>query len=60
MVLLCCWHLWNHHHDVVFRAKPPSLHRLLSSCREATELWRWRLPVPLRGELDFWSNLFAM
>ena len=58
MILLCCWHLWNHRHDVVFRGMPPNLHRLLTACREATELWCWRLPAALRCELDYWRNVF--
>lgn len=42
-ILLCCWQLWKHRNAVVFRAEPPSLARLLGSCREDAALWRGRL-----------------
>ena len=60
MVLLCCWNLWIHCHDVVFRRRAPSLQNLLFSCREAAELWRWRLPPSQRGDVEYWRNLFFM
>jgi hypothetical protein len=60
MFLLYCWQLWNHSHDVVFHDSPPSLHRLLAACREAADLWRYRLPNALRCDVDYWSHKFAM
>lgn len=60
MFLLCCWHLWLHRHGVVFRHQAMNLRYLLLECHNATQLWRWRLPVQLRDEVEHWSNLFLM
>ena len=60
MFLLCCWQLWNHRHNVVFRSKSPNLRHLLLECRAAAKLWRWRLPALQRGDSDYWSSLFVM
>jgi hypothetical protein len=37
-LLLCCWRLWKHRHDVVFRSLPPCYDRLLVRCREDDNL----------------------
>jgi len=60
MILLCCWNLWLHRHDVVFRRRDPSLRQLLFSCREAAELWRWRLPPAQRSDVEYWRTRFVM
>ena len=60
MILLCCWNLWLHRHDVVFRRRDPSLRQLLFSFREAAELWRWRLPPAQRSDVDYWRICFVM
>jgi len=60
MFLLCCWHLWLYRHGVVFRHQAMNLRYLLLECHNATQLWRWRLPVQLRDEVEHWSNLFLM
>jgi hypothetical protein len=45
LVLLCCWNIWNHRHDVVFRHLAPSLQRLLASCKATCRDWSCRLSV---------------
>jgi hypothetical protein len=60
MILLCCWQIWNHRHDVVFRHQQPSLSRLLHSCKEACRLWSSRLRPQDRSYADLWCNLFVM
>jgi hypothetical protein len=60
MILLCCWQIWNHRHDVVFRQLQPSLPRLLHACKEACRLWSCRLRPQDRVYTDFWCNLFVM
>lgn len=42
---LCCWNLWKHRNEVVFRHESPSLPRLLLHCRSVAALWRCRLPA---------------
>ncbi|TVU23656.1 hypothetical protein EJB05_26035, partial [Eragrostis curvula] len=59
-LLLCCWQLWKHRHDVVFRHMDPSLPRLLRSCRDEAMLWRCRLPIHDRGVVDNWCVMFQM
>ncbi|OEL28656.1 hypothetical protein BAE44_0010324, partial [Dichanthelium oligosanthes] len=36
MLLLCCWQLWKHQHDVVFRSAPLYLPGPLQSCKTET------------------------
>lgn len=43
LLLLICWEIWKHRHDVVFRAMPPDLSRLIAACRESAKMWRCRL-----------------
>lgn len=59
-LLLCCWNIWNHRHDVVFRHQAPSLSRLLSSCKQAARLWSCRLRQQDRNISDVWCHLFTM
>lgn len=44
-LLLCLWRIWNHHHDMVFRPRDPSLGCLLNSCKEDAALWTERMPI---------------
>ncbi|CAO2178466.1 unnamed protein product [Urochloa humidicola] len=60
MLLLCCWQLWKHRHEVVFRAMQPSLPRLLLACKQEAQLWRCRLPIHSRHVIDFWCSKFHM
>ena len=60
IILLCCWQIWNHRHDVVFRHQQPCLSRLLYSCRETCRLWSSRLRSQDRSIADHWCNLFVM
>ena len=60
MLLLCCWNIWNHRHDVVFRHQQPSLRRLLAACKEAARLWGCRLRQRDRHLVDVWCQMFVM
>lgn len=59
-LLLCCWNIWNHRHDVVFRQQAPCLRRLLSSCKQAARLWGCCLRPQDRNIVDVWCHLFTM
>lgn len=43
-ILLFCWQLWKHRHDVVFRTLPPNLNRLASTIKETACSWQCLLP----------------
>lgn len=43
-LLLCCWEIWKHKHDVIFRRFPPSIDRLVAAYMESAKLWQCRLP----------------
>ncbi|GJN35428.1 hypothetical protein PR202_gb24205 [Eleusine coracana subsp. coracana] len=58
-LLLCCWRLWKHRHDVVFRLLPPSSARLFAGCREDAELWTCRLPHSDRHVAQAWTLLLS-
>ncbi|GJN10304.1 hypothetical protein PR202_ga28387 [Eleusine coracana subsp. coracana] len=59
LLLLCCWRLWKHRHDVVFRSMPPCYARLLVGCRKDAELWSCRLPQADRYVTHAWVSLFS-
>lgn len=59
-LLLCCWNIWNHRHDVVFRQQNPCLRRLLTSCKQAARLWSCRLRPHERQIADVWCQIFTM
>ena len=59
MILLCCWQLWNHRHDVVFRQQQPSLSRLLATCKAACRLWSCRLRSQDKWVVDYWCDKFV-
>lgn len=57
-LILLCWKIWKHRHDVVFRALLPDHSRLIAACRESARLWRSRLPRNNASLYEFWcSNL---
>jgi len=33
-ILLCCWEIWKHRNEVVFRGMQPKIDRLVSACKE--------------------------
>lgn len=43
-LILCCWHIWKHRNEVVFRSAAPSIPNLLLACKDAPLLWRCRIP----------------
>jgi hypothetical protein len=60
LLLLCCWQLWKHRNEVIFRQAQPSLPYLLTKCREDALLWKDRLPPRLQHIADSWCSLFLM
>jgi hypothetical protein len=44
LILLYCWELWKHQHDVVFRGMNLVHEHLIAACRQNTKLWQCRLP----------------
>ena len=56
LLLLLCWELWKHRHDVVFRDMPPSHSRLIVACRESARQWRCRLSKNDARLSSFWCN----
>jgi hypothetical protein len=52
--LLCLWHLWKHRNGVVFNGLAPSLSLVRKNCREDAVLWRARLPMEQRADVDLW------
>ncbi|TVT99504.1 hypothetical protein EJB05_55173, partial [Eragrostis curvula] len=57
-MLLCCWRIWKHRHDVVFHSLPPCYNRLFAGCREDAELWSCRLPQADRHIAQHWASMF--
>ncbi|KAK1698838.1 hypothetical protein QYE76_015535 [Lolium multiflorum] len=56
--LLCLWHLWKHRNGVVFERLPPSLSMLHKRCRDDATLWRARLSLEQRSDVDLWLTYF--
>ena len=52
--LLCLWHLWKHRNGVVFNGLTPSLALARKNCRDDAVLWRARLPLDHRQDVDLW------
>jgi hypothetical protein len=52
--LLCFWHLWKHRNGVVFDGLAPSLSLVRKRCRDDAILWRARLPLDHRTDVDLW------
>jgi hypothetical protein len=59
-IMLCCWHIWNHRHDVVFRQLQPSLPRLLAACKASCRQWSCRLRTQDKWVVEHWCNMFVM
>lgn len=60
LILLYCWELWKHRHDVVFRSLPPDQNRLVAACKATVRDWSCRLPVKDTTLRSFWSSLMNM
>lgn len=56
--LLCPWHLWKHRNDVVFNGLAPSIELVRKRCRDDAVLWRSRLPMSKRADVDVWLVFF--
>ena len=52
--LLCLWHIWKHRNGVVFNNLAPSLALAQKNCRDDAVLWRARLPMDRRSDVDLW------
>ncbi|TVU22848.1 hypothetical protein EJB05_32568, partial [Eragrostis curvula] len=57
-LILCCWHIWKHRNEVVFRNAAPSIPNLLLACKEAALLWRCRIPNSDSVVVDSWCSIF--
>ncbi|OEL36249.1 hypothetical protein BAE44_0002732 [Dichanthelium oligosanthes] len=57
-LLLCCWNIWKHRHDVVFRSMEPSLHRLLIACLDDARSWSCRLRREEKKVTESWCQIF--
>lgn len=60
MLLLCCWHLWKHRHEVVFRSQSPCLQRLMLACKSDCRLWSCRLPQGSAEVVNRWCEMFTV
>jgi hypothetical protein len=58
-LLLCCWRMWKHRHDITFRSLPSCYNRLLVGCREDVDLWACRLPHADRHVALAWAEVFS-
>jgi hypothetical protein len=58
LCLLCLWHLWKHRNGVVFNGLAPSLSLVRKNCRDDAVLWRARLPMEQRANVDLWLTYF--
>jgi hypothetical protein len=57
--LLCLWHIWKHRNRVVFDKTAPSLALARKNCRDDAVLWRARLPLDRRSDVDLWMSYLA-
>jgi hypothetical protein len=48
----------SNRNEVVFQGLPPSLSRLRKNCRDDAVLWRARLPMAQRCDVDLWLTFF--
>lgn len=54
--LLCFWHVWKHRNDVAFNGLIPSISLIRKNCRDDAVLWRARLPLEHRSDVDQWLS----
>jgi len=60
IILLCCWEIWKHRNEVVFRSLEPSVDRLVAACKESARSWSCRIPRLNASLAATWSNSFDM
>jgi hypothetical protein len=60
LILLCCWEIWRHRKDVVFKGLVPSVECLVGHCKEAMEAWSCRLPRRECSVSVHWRNSIVM
>jgi hypothetical protein len=58
-LLLCCWILWKHRHDVVSLSLSLSYERLMDGCRDDAELWSCRLSSNDRYVILAWVSILS-
>lgn len=56
LILLICWELQKHIHDVVFRGMAPDHSQLIAACRNSAMQWRCRVPRNDTRLSAFWCN----
>ncbi|CAM0874569.1 unnamed protein product [Alopecurus aequalis] len=57
--LLCLWHLWKHRNGVVFNKLTPSITLARKNCQDDAIMWRARLPVERRADVNLWLTFLA-
>jgi hypothetical protein len=58
--LLCLWHLWKHRNGVVFNGLALSLSLVRKNYRDDAVLWRARLPMEQRSDVDLWLTYLLL
>ena len=60
IIILCCWEIWKHRNEVVFRGLELSVDRLVAACKESTHSWVCRIPSKNASLATKWRNTFDM
>jgi len=60
IIILCCWEIWKHRNEVVFRGLEQSVGRLVAACKESARSWVCRIPRKNASLAAKWRNTFDM
>jgi hypothetical protein len=55
-IALICWHIWKARNAKIFSSEALSVHRTLSDCKAAAQLWQLRLPSRRRAVISQWCS----